>query len=128
MKTKSAMTTFPTCENCRFLRKEQDSVWCGARHGPVAVTLYCHLWLGDANWLMRRLKPKEEEPKTVSEDSGKEILRKHLGPAMFEDALYRLAKLIEKGEELVKVDPVAFLDAVCAALELARAREIAAIE
>lgn len=46
------------------------------------------------------------------EGRAKELLRNHLGPARMEDAIDRLARLIENGELMAATDPVAFLDMV----------------
>ncbi len=58
----------------------------------------------------------ELKPKAAS-DIAAEILRKHLGPAMFEDAINSLAKHVPDGELLAVTDPVKFLNAVTSKLQ-----------
>jgi hypothetical protein len=58
----------------------------------------------------------------------KKILEKHLGPAQMEDAINRLAKLIENGELLSCTDPPKFLHRVADAIEDERSRRKQAYE
>jgi hypothetical protein len=59
-------------------------------------------------------KQKDDE---YGESKAVKYLKEHLGKAMFEDALMRVAKLIEGGEELMEVDATGFLNKVAEALE-----------
>ena len=54
-------------------------------------------------------------------DIGPEILAKHLGPARMEDAVNRLAKFVDEGEDLSQNDPPTFLHKVADEIRSLRA-------